>query len=74
MFLKAYVILFTGGGLPQCMLGHHPPGADPPQEQTPPTGADPPPGAEHAGRYGQCAGGMHPTGMQSCLHIYFHLK
>ena len=26
-----------GGGLPQCMLGYHPPGADtPPQQQTPP--------------------------------------
>ena len=25
-----------------------------------------PPGTEHAGRYGQRAGGMHPTGMQSC--------
>ena len=27
------------------------------------------PHAVHAGRYGQQAGGMHPTGMQSCLHI-----
>ena len=27
----------------------------------------PPLGAEHAGRYGQRAGGTHPTGMQSCL-------
>ena len=37
-----------------------PPGADPP-------GADThPPSAEHAGRYGQRAGGAHPTGMQSC--------
>ena len=25
------------------------------------------PHAEHAGRYGQWAGGTHPTGMQSCL-------
>ena len=32
----------------------------PPQEQTPPA-------AEHAGRYGQRAGGTHPTGMQSCF-------
>ena len=30
------VILFTGGCLPQCMLGHTPPWADAPQEQTPP--------------------------------------
>ena len=27
-----------------------------------------PPGAKHAGRYGQRAGGTHPTGMQSCFH------
>ena len=47
--------IFTGmydsvhrGGLPQCMMGYHPPGT------------------EHAGRYGQRAGGTHPTGMQSC--------
>ena len=38
-----------------------PPGADPP-------GADPP-GIEHAGRHGQRAGGMHPTGMQSCVNL-----
>ena len=51
-----------------------------PREQTPPRadtpqsrhlqGPDPPeagtPGAVHAGRYGQRAGGMHHTGMQSC--------
>ena len=42
-------------------------------EQTPPR-ADPPevdkttlPPAVHAGRYSQQAGGMHPTGMQSCF-------
>ena len=29
-----------------------------------------PPGAEHAGRYGQCAGGMHPTGMQTWWILY----
>ena len=56
-----------------------PPGADTPweqthtpREQTPPTADTPqsrhlPPGAEHAGRYGQRAGGTHPTGMQSCF-------
>ena len=32
------------------------------QRQHPPTGV-------HAGRYGQQVGGMHPTGMQSCLNI-----
>ena len=59
--------IFTGvcdsvhrGGLPQCMLGYHPL-----RDQAPP----PPPRAEHIGRYGQRAGGMHPTGMQSCSEI-----
>ena len=53
----------------------NPPGADttpaagnPPWEQIPP-GADPP-GIEHAGRYGQRAGGTHPTGMQSCFRMF----
>ena len=55
----------------------------PPQEQTPPSrhppeqtppgsrppGADTPP-AKHAVRYGQRAGGTHPTGMQSCDNCY----
>ena len=46
MFLQASVILSTGGGgLPQCMLGYHPPGADTPQEQTPP-GEDTPQGPD----------------------------
>ena len=38
MFLQASVILLTGGGgLPQCMLGYHPPGSIPPRwEQSPP--------------------------------------
>ena len=71
------MILFTGGCLPQCMLVYHPHGADTthppphpgnrhppsrhPPEQTPPR-ADTP-------RYGQRAGGMHPTGMQSCYRL-----
>ena len=47
------VILFTGGGyLGRC---------------TPPGRYTPPSGAVHAGRYGQQAGGRHPTGMHSCL-------
>ena len=70
-FLHVCVILFTGGGLPQCMLGYHPPpGPGTPQEQTPRDQAPSPesgtPRAEHAGRYGQRVGGTHPTGMQSC--------
>ena len=62
----------------------HPPGPGTPPEQTLPREQTPlsrtpgtrytppeqtPPGAEHAGRYGQRAGGTHPTGMQSCLGI-----
>ena len=41
IFLHLFVILFTGGCLPQCMLGYHPPEQIPPWEQTPP-GADTP--------------------------------
>ena len=38
----------------------------------PPGQVHPPPGAVHvhAGRYGQQAGGTHPTGIHSCL-LYF---
>ena len=57
--------------------GRHPPsgpGTPRPLEQTSPpgTGTFPrcrhPPSAVHAGRYGQQAGGTHPTGMQSCCN------
>ena len=59
----------------------HPPGADTPLGADTPTGADTQLGAdtpqeqtpsrtEHAGRYGQCAGGTHPTGMQSCFSLF----
>ena len=81
IFSQASVILLTGGGGSASVHdGIPPPGADtprtsPPPEQTP-LGADTPqsrtpPGPEHAGVYGQRAGGRHPTGMQSCLEIYF---
>ena len=58
-----------------------PPGANP-QDQAPPPlpgtppgpgtplGQGTPPGAEHAGRYGQRAGGTHHTGMQSCCFCF----
>ena len=51
-----------------------PPGSrHPPPEQTPPPGADPPPPGQHAVRYGQRAGGTHPTGMQSrYLSVFVH--
>ena len=42
------------------------PGADTPLEETPP-------GAVHAGRHGQQAGGTHPTGMHTCLTKIFPL-
>ena len=45
MFFCNRVILFTGwGGLPQCILGYHPPPrADTPRPGTPPDQAPPPP-------------------------------
>ena len=62
------------------MLGYHPPrtrkapprpGRHPLGPGTPPAPGRHPPGAEHTGRYGQPAGGMHPTGMQSCVTVVF---
>ena len=48
----------------------HPPGADTPSKKQTPPEADTPqsrhPPAKHAGRYGQCTRGTHPTGMQPC--------
>ena len=79
MFLHLSVILFTGGCLPQCMLGYTPQEQTPPWEadiptpeaDTPPPPhreADKPPRAVHAGKYGQQAGGTHPTGMHTCYY------
>ena len=65
MFLLVCVILFTGGGLPQCMLGYHPPeGGIPPGRRHPPP---PPPGTmhpwDHASPLGLCTPRtMHPPG------------
>ena len=47
----------------------HYPGADTPQSRHPPR-ADIPPCAVHAGRYGQQAGGMHPTGMHTRSQMF----
>ena len=53
--------------------------ADTPQEQTPPPNPPPPPGADtplgavHAGRYGQQAGGTHPTGVYTSLNLLIFL-
>ena len=61
MFLQVSVILSTGGVSASVHAGI------PPQEETPPQEENPP-GTKHAGRYGQRAGGTHPTGMLSCLY------
>ena len=42
------------------------PSCTPPLGRYTPWQEQPPPGAVYAGRYGQQAGGMHPTGMHSC--------
>ena len=67
LFLHVSAILLTGGGgVPQFMLGPLPPGSRHPSDQASPRSRHPP-GAVHAGRYGQQAGGTHPTGMHSCF-------
>ena len=50
-------------------IPHPPQDRAPPQTRYPPPGSrhHTPPGAEHAGRYGQRAGGTHPTGMESWI-------
>ena len=55
----------TPPGIRQPPRSRHPPGADSPLGADTPPRADPPT-TEHAGRYGQCTGSTHPTGMQSC--------
>ena len=47
--------------------GRHPPTSHPRTRKTPTGTRHSPWGAEHVGRYGQRSGGMHPTGMRSCL-------
>ena len=49
-------------------LGRHPPRSRHPHRSRPP-GKQTPPGAVHAARYGQQAGGTHPTGMHTCFHL-----
>ena len=60
-----------------CSQGGGVPGQVPPWDQVHPTRTRCTPqdqihplGAVHAGRYGQQAGGTHPTGMHSCLVMY----
>ena len=64
MFLQASVILSTGGVCLSACWDTPPPGVEPPR-----LSSRHPPAAVHAGRYGQRAGGMHPTGMQSCIRM-----
>ena len=58
---------------PGTSLGPDPPWTSPPRDQTlpdqaPPWDQTPPPAQSvHTRRYGQQAGGMHSTGMQSCF-------
>ena len=82
-FLRVSVILSTGGtwaGTPPRDQVHpreqvHPPGTryiplgpgTPLGTGTPSRDQVHPPEAVHVGRYGQLAGGTHPTGMHSCL-------
>ena len=56
-------------GMPPAPGSRRPPRSRHPRlswEQTHTPGADTPCPAEHAGRCGQCTGGTHPIGMQSC--------
>ena len=53
--------------LEQTPQTRHPSRADPPGTRHPPLQSRHPPCTVHAGRYSQQAGGMHPTGMQSCF-------
>ena len=84
IFLHLSGILFTGGGNTwtgtppgrYTPLGRYTPRQVHPQPWagTPPGQVHPragtPPGAVHAGRYGQQAGGTHPTGMHSCCKYF----
>ena len=63
IFSQASVILFTVGESASVHAGIP---YSPPQQDKPPWQGDPP-CTVHAGRYGQQAGSMHPTGMQFLL-------
>ena len=59
MFSQASVILFTGGCLPQCILGYTPQAGTPPWASTAPWAGTPPGQAHHAGQVHTQAG-THP--------------
>ena len=52
---------------------HHPPSGDNPHSRHPPQQTASPT-TNHTGRYGQRAGGTHPTGMQYCYIFFYLLK
>ena len=70
ILLTAVVSASVHAGIPSPRADTPPPGADADTPLPHPPGADTPSDAEHARRYGQRAGGTHPTGMQSCLVIF----
>ena len=84
IFLYLFVILFrVHAGIPtppprpaSPPWTRYPPDQAHPPDQAPPPHQAPRPGTEHAGRYGQHAGGTHSTGMQSCFPkkstVYFY--
>ena len=78
IFSQVSVILFRGGvGVASVHAGIPSPrdqAGTPPQDQVPPGLGRHPPGAEHTERYGQRAGGMHSTGMQSCYYGHVSRK
>ena len=59
MFSQASVILFAGGCLEDTPLGRHPHGQPTPNGQTPPQ------------QTATAADGTHPTGVHSCLKVFF---
>ena len=59
IFLHLFVILFTMGGLPQCMLGYHP---HPPGLGTHPQGPATPPRTRHTSRDQTHTPHPHPPG------------
>ena len=60
--------------LPPSTRYHQPPGPGTPSRPGTPPGPGTSLGAVHAGRYGQQAGGTHPTGMHYCFLSFFYFQ